>query len=624
MKKTLLLIACILLLANSLLAINYIKNDNSVTAPNEKGGYLAYHNSSADNLFYGTNNWAVFFDFSKWYTGVDTLLCQIEGVHLYSFQDRENVKISLYEDNARQPGLPIQEKTVSLTQGWNEISFDLINKQKVWVILNDQTADRVNYVCASQGDGSHSFYKSGDAYYNFANNGFKSELLISLKGTLLNFHTDLVINSFTFTDKLSPEARVKPVIQVANNSANLVWNPYITIDYRAPNNQYTLRDSVMFSSIIAPFSTVDISPNLFKDFSLLREPMQYSINANVFTNNMQNEISDNNNFSNTYNVFSEELEYICLENFLQSNISNSNFLWEAQTDLPNKVLRLDYFPDLADLYNQPIFTHKNSWYNNYGYPNTIIQGASKISGYLPNVYADQFEEQLNKYEDEKTFLTVGRVMVDTLANNITLEAILQNENTRIFSSYISNCEIQAFFIQPYQFNEKECMAVSNYLTNMSVGLALTANYGLEQSIDFAIPTDQIVLYNNNSFSDISLVIQVIYKPNKEILFTSVHEMPELNIQTSYNQPQNPIPLAEIWPNPARHSEPLSIKSENTTKIEIYNIKGQKIKTLNNSVNNIYNWNYKDNNNNNLSSGIYFIRISYDNNKYQTKKILLLK
>ncbi|MCB5250692.1 MAG: T9SS type A sorting domain-containing protein [Candidatus Cloacimonadales bacterium] len=623
-KKYLLLIYILFSMACFVFGIDFIENHKETDVNFAKGGELAYHNSSADNLYYGTNSWAVYFDFNKWYTGVDSLICQVEGIFVYSYQDRDNVVLALHDDNAKQPGALVQEKVVSLNEGWNEIDFTYAQKQKVWVVLKDQTSLNSNYVCASQGGGQHSYFKSGDAYYNFANNGFKSELLLSIKGTLLTYHTDLIIKSVSFTDELVVDARVKPVIQVANNSAATVNNPYLILNYKAPNNQLSLRDSVRFASIMMPYEVRNIEPSLFKDFILLREPMQYKLEMNIYCDNMQNEFADNNYFAKTYNVFMDELDYICVENFLQSNSTISNSLWISQDDLPENTLRLDYFPDFADQYNQTIFTEKNTWYQNFGYPNTIIQGTMRINGYMPSIYTDKFDDYLYSTRDLKTFLKAERTDIDTLNNRITFNININNANTRIFSDFIGECMMQAFLVQKYHFYEKECISVSNYLTDMKNGIALTANYGLQQSLELEIPFDQIILYDDNTIGDVILVVQAIHKPSKQILFTAAEKLPELDISVSQHYYQDNEIVADVWPNPIRDNQVLSVKSEHVAKIDIYNIKGQRVRTITDNVNSVYKWDLKDEYNKNLSSGVYFIRIKHTNTPPQMKKILLLK
>jgi len=91
-------------------------------------------------------------------------------------------------------------------------------------------------------------------------------------------------------------------------------------------------------------------------------------------------------------------------------------------------------------------------------------------------------------------------------------------------------------------------------------------------------------------------------------------------------------LLFCYPNPFNPSTTISfnLSSTNTqnARIEIYNLKGQKVKTFLidrsiDSKNHSVTWNGTDNNNKPVSSGIYFYRLKSDGIQ-QTRKMLLLK
>lgn len=83
-----------------------------------------------------------------------------------------------------------------------------------------------------------------------------------------------------------------------------------------------------------------------------------------------------------------------------------------------------------------------------------------------------------------------------------------------------------------------------------------------------------------------------------------------------------------YPNPFNPSTTISFElaAENTenTRIEIYNLKGQKVKEFSNLQNQTsVTWNGVDNNNQPVSSGIYFYKLK-SGNYTSTKKMILLK
>jgi len=92
-----------------------------------------------------------------------------------------------------------------------------------------------------------------------------------------------------------------------------------------------------------------------------------------------------------------------------------------------------------------------------------------------------------------------------------------------------------------------------------------------------------------------------------------------------------VNLISVYPNPFNPTAniALSINDNDINKpisVEIFNIKGQLVKTLvSNEIiqNPNFVWNGKDNNNNSTSSGMYFVKMKTATSEV-SKKMLLLK
>ncbi len=88
-------------------------------------------------------------------------------------------------------------------------------------------------------------------------------------------------------------------------------------------------------------------------------------------------------------------------------------------------------------------------------------------------------------------------------------------------------------------------------------------------------------------------------------------------------------LRNVYPNPFNPSTTISfdLPKDNYVSLIIYNIRGQKVKTLTNSFfksgNHSVVWNGKDNQNNDSPCGVYFFKLQSDD-AIQVKKALLLK
>jgi hypothetical protein len=78
-----------------------------------------------------------------------------------------------------------------------------------------------------------------------------------------------------------------------------------------------------------------------------------------------------------------------------------------------------------------------------------------------------------------------------------------------------------------------------------------------------------------------------------------------------------------YPNPFRSGQSVNFKSENDkiSKLDIYNIKGQKVFSCSNNSNSMQ-WNGKDLNNKNVANGIYFAKVKVGNTIINKKIIKL--
>ena len=139
------------------------------------------------------------------------------------------------------------------------------------------------------------------------------------------------------------------------------------------------------------------------------------------------------------------------------------------------------------------------------------------------------------------------------------------------------------------------------------------------------------------FSLLNGETMVIQKQDETITFDTA-EIQEitfaLNSVQEYEEIFNKIPikLMQNYPNPfqvksSQTSIEFSLKREGRTEVSIYNIKGQKVKTLAdknfNSGNHKLIWDGKNNTGKEVSSGIYFYKIEQDG-KTQTKKMIVIK
>ena len=126
-----------------------------------------------------------------------------------------------------------------------------------------------------------------------------------------------------------------------------------------------------------------------------------------------------------------------------------------------------------------------------------------------------------------------------------------------------------------------------------------------------------------------LVAFVQDNDTKEILQGTKILLSELTSNPTEEITEIPVKLLGNYPNPFNPTTRISfaLQQDSNVKVNIYNAKGQKIKTLVNKQmqagNHLVEWNGVDDNNKQVSSGIYFYRM--EAGKYNhAKKMMLLK
>jgi hypothetical protein len=160
--------------------------------------------------------------------------------------------------------------------------------------------------------------------------------------------------------------------------------------------------------------------------------------------------------------------------------------------------------------------------------------------------------------------------------------------------------------------------VSAEMMNVNTGEINTYELSVIQEISFDEEVMNIYLENGETESfELSQIVEITFGPD-----VSVEEMVGVISKI-------PIKFLKNYPNPFNPTTTImfEIGVAGKTQVDIYNIKGQKVKTLfdeemETGQHSII-WNGKDSNNKNVSSGMYFYKISV-NGKQKTKKMIMLK
>lgn len=244
-------------------------------------------------------------------------------------------------------------------------------------------------------------------------------------------------------------------------------------------------------------------------------------------------------------------------------------------------------------------------------------------------------------------------------NSFTEPVLLLNNNEQAIDIFLFNSN--ALFVQNINVSENSTHILKYNIINNQLSLQWERTLENNYLYKSTIINDKLVLlnrsdnqkyiqaftdngdfiYDNNSFLvDNNNIEQVAFHKlnNNKYLISGINNLiANIKLFSLEDSPVStheiPIPCPQtnldIYPNPFNPITNISFNLTEDSKvvIEVFNVKGQKVSTLENSYllkgNHTISWNSKNNNNNDLASGIYFCRFA-TNNKTITKKMLLLK
>ena len=124
-----------------------------------------------------------------------------------------------------------------------------------------------------------------------------------------------------------------------------------------------------------------------------------------------------------------------------------------------------------------------------------------------------------------------------------------------------------------------------------------------------------------------------YNANQQSIWQEINNLLEVPMSENEDEEEDQIVTTMLYPNfpnPFNHSKTISftIPNENRVKIEVYNIKGQKINTIENSKfdkgNHSVVWNGKDKHSKTVASGVYFYKLIVGDKAIDTQKMILIK
>ena len=307
-------------------------------------------------------------------------------------------------------------------------------------------------------------------------------------------------------------------------------------------------------------------------------------------------------------------------------------------------------------YNNPPVEHSLSHQNISDY-RWVIEGSGFASAdlyfdsnYLPGI-TNPFTVNIYQREDE------GSGSFDSLATSVSNDTIIvtvnsfsefvlaSNDNDNplpvILASFNAVIENNAARLQWQTYSEQNNQGwniyrnlSNNFSDAYKINADLIDGYGTTTSLSNYQYTDEMTLIDNNQYW---YWLESIANNGQNTLFNPISI-----VYNNNEEPDSPeIPLVyglqQNFPNPFNIDKtnkatttiiPFRLENDERTKLSIYNIKGQLVKVLFDGeakAKQLYNlnWNGKDSNNKEVSSGVYFYELE-SNNQLTRKKLLILK
>lgn len=607
-----------------------IPADGSLVFPNNEREFVfANHSDNADFHLYGSNKWAVRFNFPSMYPGITDCTFSISKARIYFPILGDSVQVSLYSEAASLPSQLITTAKVLVDANVLDIPFPTtVQAQVVWLVVDYTTNFQTRFVAASQGDGSHSYYLNTSAVNPYFQNmlvaGLNCELLFGLLGNFNIDTPDLQLISFGFPAKLRPRESVSPVFSIYNHSTTPVSDARLTIEIGSPDSSFVINQTIDIPATIDAQSLYEVeAPGLpGYSFDLPQGPMQLRIKAAISSSLAESNITlVNNSISKVYNVFSYNYPIHLVENF--SRVNMVNVIGQAQDSYANPAFHpLTYLPSLSDSLSNLASYQRLEWYGINSLPSTMFNGAERIYGFLALDYPDRFQSAATAIQTDRSFISSSNCsLVENPNESITVDISISNSNTKLYASVTDNPVLSSRFFVGL-FKKTNFGGINRYVLDRWIVFADTINSTLRNG-GTATKTYNLSLLNL-SVEELRENFRIYYwlqdKNGGVIYYTNNSDFADL-APTSVNDSYIPTAIITAYPNPLRPGKSLYLQNLPLRgSVNVYNIKGQCVWSadLNKSELAVPQFAF-------TASGIYFLKTSDASGKHlNTIKVSYIK
>ena len=611
----------------SLYAVGFIPADGNNISSGfqlQRDREFYYHTYKDEQHWYGTEKWAVRFDFTEEYPTYELSAFDINRIRIYFpvvSSPAYEVTVQVFSDQNNLPGNVLATVSQEVTSSWMEFSLpDIAAQNVVWVVLNCPTAVDGPYVSASRGGGNHSYYWNTNTpvqyYQNLYTAGIYSEFLISVVGRFDLSSTDIELANFDLLPDVSIGASVTPQFVIYNNSDLVVNSAVLHVEITGAGGDFAIQDSLPVIRSINPHSELVIAyddPDYQEHaVQLPAYATQLKVRANLNTEYTETDTVFNNTVTRYYDLFDRNLPVKLVENFLRYSES-SNLLLSQDAAALDDLTFLNYFPLVADTNYAIGATQRFNWYGLMGLPMTVLGGDSLITGYIANLYGDQFNLAAQGLQEQTTFLMQSSATLSLSEPfiNLQMRLVLRNIETYLFDNGIDPNPMRTSRFFAALVNKRNLQGRERYVFARwgayadTIGTSL--QFGESWQKQISIPVNNIP--QDSLESNYVLLYWLQNNSSKQIIFANLVPIAGVTHSSEELVPSALTSLV-LAPNPIRKGDKLHLSLDSALKgnaqYSIYNTRGRLVTS---GILTLTEGKATMQNDKLTTSGIYFLKLS---------------
>lgn len=554
-----------------------------------------YHNNTDDQHWYGTNKWAVKFDFRDVFPSYDDTRFTINQAVIYLPLAAGNVTAELKADAGGSPSLNTTLATVTAptTAGWNQLPFTTsVTDTVCWLVITKATTANGPLISASRGDGTHSYFLNSSApepyFQNMAAAGYQSEFLFGVRGAFVIDGFDVQLLNVSLQPEVAINSMVSPTFTIVNHSDSTLTQVNVNIAITSPNPFFSIQDVIQITQPIQPHTEYTVLPRdpayPGHEYTLPAYPTQIKLSAAVTTEYTAIDPISDNSATLYYNCFDEAFPTYIMENFLRSDQAEN--LYTAQESVPQAEMTiLNYFPLVIDDYYQLGANQRYSWYDLIGLPMVVLGGTDYVTGYFTN-YADTLLVKTNDLLRQKTFVQMSdcTMQTDSLYTQLRAKITLRNATTYMFDSatepsLVRQSRFYSALFRREIIEDREHLVFDRWGSYQDTLLtALGINQLWRKSFNISlqdIAADSLYLSDNYV-----LVLWLQHNTTQQIIFSYATPV-SIEVGNSDQFEHCPPLSLHTFPNPLPAGRALQMKilPQPAGKVEysLFNLKGQRVR-----------------------------------------------